>query len=159
MAPVLNQNRYTTPVMDCIAQGGPAAQKFRRLREIIKHNLSYSLFARLKDLKAALSEQTEAVLDIPELDIELTVTRTAFEGMIATQLQQVEQVVDETVARAGLRFDEIDVVLRTGGSSLIPAVTRILEQRFPNRVDLHDPFTSVAAGLAIANYKGLTFSH
>lgn len=155
----LNQNRYTTPVMDCIEQGGPAAQKFRRLREIIKHNLSYSLFARLKDLKAALSEHTEAVLDIPELDIELTVTRAAFEGMIVTQLQQVEQVVDETVARAGLRYDEIDVVLRTGGSSLIPAVTRILEQRFPNRVDLHDPFTSVAAGLAIANYKGLTFSH
>lgn len=154
----LNQNRYTTPVMDCIARGGAAAQKFRRLREIIQHNLSYSLFQKLKDLKAALSDQESAVLDVPELDIELTLTRTAFEEMIKDILLQVEQVVDETVVRAGLRYDQIDVVLRTGGSSLIPAVTRILEQRFPDRVDLHDPFTSVAAGLAIANFKGLTFS-
>jgi hypothetical chaperone protein len=154
----LNQNRYTTPVMDYIAQGGPAIQKFRRLREIIKQNASYQVFQKLKDLKAALSEAESAVLDIPELDIELTLTRSAFETMIADQLRQVEQVVDETVVKAGLRAADVDVVLRTGGSSLIPAVTRILDARFPGRVDLHDPFTSVAAGLAIANFKGLVFA-
>jgi hypothetical chaperone protein len=154
----LNQNRYTTPVMDYITQGGPAQQKFTRLREIIKQNASYLVFQKLKDLKAALSETESAVLDIPELDIELKLGRGDFEVMIADQLRQVAQVVDETVQLAGLRHDEIDVVLRTGGSSLIPAVTRILEARFPGRVDLHDPFTSVAAGLAIANFRGLSFS-
>lgn len=154
----LNQNRYTTPVMDYITQGGPAVQKFKRLREIIKQNASYLVFQKLKDLKAALSESETAALDIPELDIELELSRSQFESMIADQLKQVEQVVDETVAMAGLRFDDIDVVLRTGGSSLIPAVTRILEARFPGRVDLHDPFTSVATGLAIANFRDLSFS-
>jgi len=49
-------------------------------------------------------------------------------------------------------------VLRTGGSSLIPAVLGLLEDRFPGRVVDHDPFTSVAAGLAIANYRGLSFT-
>ncbi len=154
----LNQNKFTTPVMDYIAQGGPALQKFKRLREIIKQNASYLVFQKLKDLKAALSDAESAVLDIPELDIELTLTRATFEAMIADQLKQVEQVVDETVEKAGIRYEDIDIVLRTGGSSLIPAVTKILEARFPGRVDLHDPFTSVAAGLAIANFKGLSFS-
>jgi len=150
----LNQNKYTTPVMECIAAGGPGQVKFSRLRELIKQNLSYSVFAQIKDLKAALSTADVAVLDIPELDIELTLKREEFEEMIADLLQQFTQALDETLARAKLGADEIDVVLRTGGSSLIPAVRRILESRFPNQVVEHDPFTSVAAGLAIANYQG-----
>jgi hypothetical chaperone protein len=52
----------------------------------------------------------------------------------------------------------VDVVVRTGGSSLIPAVMRIIEDHFSGRVVEHDPFTSVAAGLAIANYHGYTFT-
>jgi len=48
----------------------------------------------------------------------------------------------------------------TGGSSLIPAVRRSLDAHFPGKVVEHDPFTSVAAGLAIAEYenKGLSGS-
>ncbi len=153
----LNQNRYTTPVMDCIEQGGPAMHKFRRLRELIKHNLSYLIFQCIKDLKAALSDSECAVLDIPEIDVDVTVTRDQFETMIADLLGQFSDGVDATLAAAGLTPADIDVVLRTGGSSLIPAVKRILDERFPERVVEHDPFTSVAAGLAIADYEGYTF--
>jgi len=34
-------------------------------------------------------------------------------------------------------------------------VIRRLEHRFPGRVVEHDRFTSIAAGLAIASYRGL----
>ena len=60
-----------------------------------------------------------------------------------------------TRARARLPRSAIDIVLRTGGSSLIPAVHRLLDGFFPGRVVDHDPFTSVAAGLAIADYHEL----
>lgn len=153
----LNQNKYTTPVMDCIEQGGPAMYKFRRMREFIKHNLSYFVFQCIKDLKAALSDADQAVLDIPEIDVEVTVTRTQFETIIADQLRQFSEGVDATLAAASLTPSQIDVVLRTGGSSLIPAVKAILDERFPGRVVEHDPFTSVAAGLAIADYAGYSF--
>ena len=59
---------------------------------------------------------------------------------------------NETLERAGLDAGAIDIVLCTGGSSLIPAVRGILEDHFSGRVVEHDPFTSVAAGLAIASY-------
>jgi len=153
----LNQNRYSTPVRDCIDQGGPGAAKFRRLNELIQRNLSYLVFQAIKDFKARLSDATEATLDIPELDIEVRLSRDAFEDIIADQLRQVEAALDATLARAGLAPDQIDIVLRTGGSSLIPAVLRILQSRFPHQVVDHDPFTSVAAGLAIANHAGLEF--
>ncbi|MEM7078769.1 MAG: Hsp70 family protein [Pseudomonadota bacterium] len=151
----LNQNRYTTPVMECIEAGGPGRRKFERLREVIKHNLSYLLFAEIKDLKARLSEATEARLDIPEIDVDVRLRRADFEEMIAPVLAQTEQAVETTVTKAGMRNDDIDIVLRTGGSSLIPAVRLLLEDRFPTKVVEHDPFTSVATGLAIANFRGL----
>ena len=153
----LNQNRYTTPVLERIATGGPGTQKFERLRDVIQHNLSYLIFARIKTLKAALSTQSTATLDVPEIDLQIDLTRHDFEQMIAQPLQRVGEAVDETVRKAGLRHDDIDIVLGTGGSSLIPAVKGLLEERFAGRVVEHDPFTSVAAGLAIANYRGLRF--
>jgi hypothetical chaperone protein len=153
----LNQNRYSTPVRDCIDQGGPGAVKFRRLNELIQRNLSYLVFQSIKDFKARLSEAPQATLDIPELDIEIRLTRAEFEAIVADQLRDVEQALDATLARARLRPDQIDIVLRTGGSSLIPAVRRILEDRFPTQVVDHDPFTSVAAGLAIASFQRLEF--
>ncbi len=154
----LNQNRYTTAVMDCIDQGGPAAVKFRRLHELIKQNYSYLVFQSIRDLKAQLSEQDSAVLDIPEIDVEIEVTRERFEALIADQLKQFSAGVDQTLDNAGLRADAIELVVRTGGSSLIPAVRRILDTRFPGRVMEHDPFTSVAAGLALAAYDGYQYS-
>jgi hypothetical chaperone protein len=150
----LNQNKYTTPVFDRIEQGGPAAVKFERLRELISQNLSYVVFQAIKDFKAELSTAPEAVLDIPELDVDIPMTRSEFEALIGDQLAQVEQALDDTLAGARLGRDAIDIVLCTGGSSLIPAVRRILEDHFPGRVVEHDPFTSVAAGLAIASYQG-----
>jgi hypothetical chaperone protein len=153
----LNQNRYTTPVLDRLAQGGPGAEKFARLNELIARNLSFQVFQAIKELKARLSYQDEAVLDIPELDLEIKLTRAEFEALIADQLQQVADALDATLGRAGLPASAIDIVLRTGGSSLIPAVLRILEERFAGRVVDHDPFTSVAAGLAIADYHRLEF--
>lgn len=150
---MLNQNQYTTPVQQCLEQGGEAVLKFRRLYELIKQNYSYLVFQGIKDMKAKLSEQTEAVLDVPEIDVELTVTRAEFESIIAAQLTQFEQAVQDTLLQAGLSAGSIDVVVSTGGSSLIPAVRRSLDRVFPEKVVEHDPFTSVAAGLAIAEYQ------
>jgi len=73
--------------------------------------------------------------------------------LISDQLNQVNFAVQETLEKANLVPSDIDIVLRTGGSSLIPAVHRMLDERFAGRVVDHDPFTSVAAGLAIADYE------
>ena len=153
---VLNQNRYTAAVQDCVNRGGAAGIKFRRLRELIQQNLGYVVFQAIKEFKARLSNAEEAVLDIPEIDVEVRLTRARFETLIADMLSKVEQAVEETLRRAQLPRAAIDIVLRTGGSSLIPAVRRILDGFFPGRVVDHDPFTSVAAGLAIADYHNLS---
>ena len=152
---MLNQNKFTTPLMQRIEIGDAASQKFRRLYDLIKNNFSYLLFHSLKDLKAELSSQQIAKIDIPELDIELSVTRAQFEQLIGGILEKFQGAITHLLAQANLTADDIQLVIRTGGSSLIPAVKRILENQFPDKVVEHDPFTSVAAGLAIAEFQGL----
>ena len=74
--------------------------------------------------------------------------------MISDMLFELEQAIAVVLAKADLCAEDIDTVLRTGGSSLIPAVKDILDNQFAGKVVKHDPFTSVAAGLAIADFYG-----
>ena len=152
---MLNQNKFTTPLMKRISTKDEASIKFQRLYDMIKNNYSYLVFQCIKELKAELSDKEVAKLDIPELDIEFEISRAQFEVMIAGLLEKFSRSISDLLQRVDLHSDDIDLVIRTGGSSLIPAVKRILEAQFPGKVIEHDPFTSVAAGLAIADYQGL----
>lgn len=151
---MLNQNQYTTPVLDKIRQGGADAVKFKRLYDLITQNYAYLVFQEIKNCKAALSEQESVIMDIPEIDVEINLTRADFEEMIGELLEEFECSVEEVLSQADLDANQVDLVLRTGGSCLIPAVRAILDERFPGKVVEHDPFTGVAAGLAIADYYG-----
>ena len=152
---MMNQNKFTTQLKQRIEYNDEAAIKFQRLYDLIKNNYSYLVFQALKDLKVELSEKAEAVLDVPELDIELVVSREQFESIISSLLLDFQQSITDVLHKAQLQTGDIELVIRTGGSSLIPAVKTILERQFPGMVIEHDPFNSVAAGLAIAEYKGL----
>ena len=148
----LNQNKYTASVMQRMAESDPGAEKFKRLYDLILQNYSYQVFEAIKEFKAQLSVEESAVLDIPEIDVQVVVERWEFEMMISDLLLEFEQAITVVLEKANCRSDDIDLVLRTGGSSLIPAVKDILDNQFRGKVVEHDPFTSVAAGLAIANY-------
>jgi hypothetical chaperone protein len=74
--------------------------------------------------------------------------------LIGPDARCVEQCIDRALSTAGLSADDIDVVLRTGGSSRIPMFERILRNKFgPLKIEDMDAFTSVASGLAVAAYE------
>ena len=154
---ILNQNQYRSKIIDRIAQGGQGKEKFERLLELITHNFSYLVFQSIKDAKAALSNVEETVIDVPELDLAVPFSREQFENIMTDMLVRIENVTEEVLQRSGRGRADIDIVIRTGGSSQIAAVKRLLETQFPGKVTEHDPFTSVAAGLAIASYYGYQF--
>ena len=153
----LNQNRTKTMVLDRIAKGGAAAEKFERLNDLITFNYSYNCFQALRTAKAALSEGEATVIDIPELNLQIPFTRTQFNALLADALMTIEALIDSLLDETGLQASAIDIVVRTGGSSQIVAVRELLERKFPGKVVAHDPFTSVAGGLAIANYYGYAY--
>jgi hypothetical chaperone protein len=150
----LNQNRYKTRLTELIAAGGEASVKFQRLKDLINYNYSYSVFSAIKKAKAELSTHVASSIDIPELNLNVTFTRAQLNEIVAPMMNQLAKLVHEVVGRARLSISAIDLVVRTGGSSQIVAVRQLLEGLFPDKVTEHDPFTSVAGGLAIADYHG-----
>jgi hypothetical chaperone protein len=150
----LNQNRYKTRLTELIRVGNAAAVKFQRLQDLINYNYSYSVFSAIKKAKAELSTRDVSSIDIPELNLTVTFTRAQLNVILAPMMNQLAELVYKVVERARLPMNGIDLVVRTGGSSQIVAVRELLEGLFPGKVTEHDPFTSVAAGLAIADYHG-----
>jgi molecular chaperone DnaK (HSP70) len=89
-----------------------------------------------------------------DLDIWELYTRSQFEKDIREHREQIEQVLMDTVAASGLEPDQIDAVVKTGGSSNIPLFAEMLGRIFGNdRVKASDVFNSVTAGLAIKAYQ------
>jgi hypothetical chaperone protein len=154
----LNQNRYKTKLSEMIASGGPAAEKFQRLKDLINYNYSYSVFTAIKKAKAELSVLEETSIDIPELNLSVAFSRVHFALMLREAMARINTLIDAVLSRAHLQPKDVDLVVRTGGSSQIVAVRDLLETLFPGKVTEHDPFTSVAGGLAIANYFGYRFA-
>jgi len=154
----LNQNQYKSRLNPAIANGRAAAIKFERLKDLINYNYSYNVFRAIKQAKAALSSAEETVLDVPELNLLVPFTRTQFNAMLGEMMTTFDELVGKVVSKAGLQPADIDRVIRTGGSSQIVAVRDLLEARFPGKVTEHDPFTSVAGGLAVANYHAYRWS-
>jgi hypothetical chaperone protein len=81
-------------------------------------------------------------------------TRRQFDAMLVGMMREISELIEGVLADAQLTHADIDLVIRTGGSSQIVAVKTLLEAGFPGKVTVHDPFTSVAGGLAVANYFG-----
>ena len=152
---LLNQNKYTTPIIERKSMGDEGARKFERLYQLITQNLSFELFQAVKKAKESLSVDPVVRIDIPEIDIDVRLERAEFEAMISGPLETFDQAVQKVLDDAGLGPSDVNVVLRTGGSALIPAFTEILERRFPAKVVQYDPFTGVASGLAVADYYGI----
>lgn len=133
--------------------GGETAEKLDRLYELVTCNQAYRVFQGIERAKVELSRATEARIQVPELDLDLPVTRERFESVIASLLEDIDACVARTLELAGVTASEIDVVVRTGGSSQIPAVCTLLERYFGDRVVAHGIFTSIAAGLALESYR------
>jgi hypothetical chaperone protein len=65
-------------------------------------------------------------------------------------LEKMEESLKEAEKLAGIAPHQIDRILTTGGTSLIPAVRDMLKKRYGNdKLHRRDTFTSVASGLAI----------
>ena len=154
---MLNQNQYRSNIVERINQGGYSAKKFERLLDLITNNYSYLVFQEIRKAKAAISATDFSQIDIPELDLIIDISRADFDGIISGMLHEIETTIDEVLKRSNIGPNDITIVVRTGGSSQIASVKAMLGKKFPNKVVEHNPFTSVAIGLAIASYYDLEF--
>lgn len=133
-------------------QAGIAPVRLKTLQTLIFNDLAFSFYNQVEATKIALSSQGAAVIDLQEQGLNLweMYTRAQFERDIQEAREQIEKVLMNTLAASGLEPQQIDAVVKTGGSSNIPVFTEMLGRIFgPERVKVSNAFSSVTAGLAI----------
>jgi len=127
-------------------------EKIERLVALLDGNHGYHLYQSVSRLKEALSDQADAMFSFRAEDIviEKSVQRTEFDGWIGRELAAIETAIDEAMADADLRPDQIDKVFLTGGSSFVPAVRALFHARFAaETISSGAELESIAAGLAL----------
>ncbi|HZH47725.1 MAG TPA: Hsp70 family protein [Roseococcus sp.] len=130
-----------------VARSAEEPDKLRHLLALIEGEAGYGLYRAVAGVKAALSEASSATLRFAEegFHIEAPITRAEFEGWIAPDLSRMAAAVEQAV-----KGERVDRVFLTGGTSLVPAVRAIFEERFGvKRVSAGGEFVSVAEGLAL----------
>ncbi len=151
--PLLNERetlRFLKELKAAAKQGG---RELSALLTLVTQNCAWGLFEEIEKAKIALSDRREADISFHfgDIDVDEHMTRVRFESIIAGHLDAIRAEIHATLRRAGLHPADVDVVIRTGGSSLIPAVQGLLVTEFgAEKVRSQDVFTSVVKGLALA---------
>jgi hypothetical chaperone protein len=153
--PEVSRPEYHEVLHDFRTQGtNPKA--ILALNKLVNHKLGFALFKEIERVKKELSTAPTATLVFREdpIHIHEIITRPQFEKMIATQVAEVEAGLECVLEKAAVTAADIDVVLRTGGSSLIPVFINMLTRKFgANRLEEMHPLTSIVGGLGIAAYE------
>jgi len=80
------------------------------------------------------------------IDLWQPITRAQFEALIATETQRIESCLLDTLERSGRAPDQIDAVVRTGGSAQISRFVEMLGRAFgPEKVVLSEVFRILLA--------------
>lgn len=135
-----------------LARSSSSAAQLLSLVDLIEGGVSYELYRTVSQAKAALTEH-EVVpfrFRMSGVNISGRLNRSSFEKWIAPDLEKIGATADAALAKSGLAAKDIDRVFLTGGTSFVPAVRRLFEQRFPaDRIDSGEQLLSIAKGLAL----------
>lgn len=137
-----------------IAMGVSSDQpvQIRALRALIQRNYGYPLAREVEAAKKRLSfeEETSIQFHKPNINISVHLERPGFAHIIEEMLEDMLATLKDAEKAAQIDIGDIDRVLTTGGTSLIPAVRSMLEDRYgADKLHQRDTFTSVASGLAV----------
>ena len=130
----------------------------------LKNRFQGELKAAVEQAKIKLSDEPEAYIELlgllkdgdgDLLDVDVTLTRDAFESLIRPVVENAVSLVQKLLDDIHFTPDLIDKVLLVGGSSKIPCIIKAVEDLFgKEKVLVHDrPMLAVAEGAAILSHR------
>jgi hypothetical chaperone protein len=147
------KSRRTQNLLKNLHHSSESPEKVLRLQSLINEDLGYSLFCEIEKSKITLSNFENSTINFRKsvIDIKVEITKNEFEGFIAHKLAEINKSLNEAIDIAGVNYKSIDAVFMTGGSSLIPALRKIVSDKFgEHKIAPSDSFTSVVSGLALS---------
>ena len=103
----------------------------------------------VRKAKEALSTHSTSSVYVPGIEEEFSITREELEDAIDPMLDQTIDVMERTLAAAGVTPTDLDAIYLVGGSSRIPLVARRISTAFSiTPSTLEDPKLAVVLGAA-----------
>ncbi|MBN9164220.1 MAG: hypothetical protein BGO98_08330 [Myxococcales bacterium 68-20] len=139
-------------LLEEIASQSDEPEKIRALLHILDNDLGYHLYRAIERAKVELSSKDETRFSFHDdpLEIEAKITRAEFDGWVAEETTAMAECVDRLLAKTGVPASSVDQVFMTGGTSFVPAVRRIFDERFGReKIRAGGEMISVATGLAL----------
>ena len=117
--------------------------------EEIEAETRQDIRGKVEEAKRKLSKKQSAKvrIDVNGSRTEIVITRTDFERMTSDKVAQTMNFVESTLQKVPDAV--IDTVLLVGGSTYMPMIKNAVEEKFPGKVQQHDPDQAVAKGAAI----------
>ena len=143
----------TLPIIRRAQDKSSDPDAFVKLESLVMNNYGFPLFEAIEKAKRKLSSADTATVTLhePKLDISVDMSRIEFQVLISPYLGEVQLGMSAALRKADISASQIDAVITTGGSSLIPIFQKMLSRKFPKATLVRsDTFGSVGAGLAIA---------
>lgn len=147
---LVGDNR-TRGILDNFRAAG-GGHRLKAMNEIIFGGHGYLFFKELEGAKIELSSATKTRIRFnrPGIAVNEKVTAQQFSRLIAPDLDRIDGVVASALSDAGVRAKQVENVVRTGGSSQIPAFVRRVHDRFgADKVTERDALATVALGLGL----------
>ena len=154
--PFLNGPRVRAE-LERLRRGARHPERIAALMHIIAANAAFHLHKAVERTKVELSSRPRANFEFSdgEVDIRAAVTRRDFERWISPVTAAIAGCLDDTLARAGVRPDDVDCVFMTGGTAFVPVVRALFEARFgPQKLRSGDELMSITSGLALCAAAG-----
>ena len=126
-------------------------EKLARLYQVVQNRLGHINLNYVEKAKIALSKDLsiESILDFLSDKPSIYITREEFNNSISNDVEKIEKFLSECILQAGVKNEDIDLVILTGGSTEVPRVSEIATKFFPNaEVSASDKLSSVGMGLA-----------
>jgi len=144
--------RQTSSLLADLLAQAKHPELIERLSNVIHEHKGHEIAVIVENAKIALSEHKKHVLDlrIIEEGLALTLTRPQLHNAIEDDVARVIAAIRQTVQEAGIAFSQVQTLVMTGGSTLIPLVRSQIAALFPKAtITDGDTFGSVGLGLAV----------
>ncbi|MCW5722958.1 MAG: Hsp70 family protein [Devosia sp.] len=128
------------------------AERVETMVMLVEDRLGHRLVGAVEAAKIALSDHDRTAFAFPvrERMIETEISVAQLGAALAEAVGRLETTIAETLRRAGLGPEAVNSLILTGGSTLVPEVSRRLQALFPGaEVVRTDVLGSVGLGLGL----------
>ena len=127
-----------------------AEKKFGRFVAALEREAGHRILSSVESAKIDLTSATETAADLGFLESNLVIKikRAAFNEAIKAHVKKIAQEITACLNTAGLKDDDIEIIILTGGPTETPLLKESIIKRFPGAVlSEENKLSSVALGL------------